>query len=171
MTVANPHRVVLAVALVAQLSSVASASRANDNETHLSEAPPLNLLPRAEGNQPSSGAAALRTLEGRYPGATLLDEAEFAEVIQGRPFRYRSEDSELVVVSPKEWFFEGGRYSTGHRVTSAGNYLFERGIVVITCDQTFLHLGQRRLFFRHEGRLFTANADGTGSVVQLILEP
>jgi len=113
-----------------------------------------------------------RDIVGRFPGATVLDEVEFARTIIGRRFRYRL-SSEIVVVHPAEAFSEGERYSVGHRVFSHGTYSFERGIVsieCIDCRETFLGLGRQRVFFRHQGTLLMANADGEGNVIELIPE-
>lgn len=116
-----------------------------------------------------------RDLADRFPGATLLGEAEFASTIVGRLFRYRELDSEIVVERPKEVFVEGGQYRNhGLRTVSYGTYSIERGIVSIACADcryTFLGLGWERIFFRHEGRLLMATANRTGSVVELIPEP
>ena len=108
----------------------------------------------------------------RFPGATLLGEAEFASAIVGRAFRYRYLASEIVVNRPKEFFREGGQYSMGHRPISHGTYSIERGIVSIDCDcpYTFLGLGRKRVFFRHKGRLLTASAELQGEVIELIPE-
>jgi hypothetical protein len=116
-----------------------------------------------------------RNIADRFPGATLLGETEFAEAIVGHLFRYRDLDSGIVVERPKEVFVHGGQYRIHWlRAISRGTYAIERGIVSIDCagcQRTFLGLAARRIFFRHEGRLLTANADEQGSVVELIPEP
>jgi hypothetical protein len=101
---------------------------------------------------------------------TILSEAQFAESIVGKHFHYRSVGSDLVLVSPGEYYSEDGRYSVGHRAISQGTYSFERGVISIKCAacREFLGLGLERLFFRHAGRLLMANADGHGSAIELI---
>lgn len=114
-----------------------------------------------------TGAATMRKLAEQFPGAVLLDETEFAQVVEGRGFRHRYVGSELIIERPSE-FFVDGRYSTGHRAISGGSYSFKRGILLIDCSATFLGLNRERVFFRHQGKLFTTNADGTGKIVELI---
>lgn len=114
-----------------------------------------------------------RGIAARFPGATILDESDFASTVVGRAFRYRV-SSDIIVNYPGEHFYETGRYSVGHRAIAHGTYLFERGVVSVECEDcydTFLGLGRKRLFFRHKGKLLMANADGEGTVVELILEP
>jgi hypothetical protein len=123
----------------------------------------------------SSGSIVNRSLAERFPGAILLGEAEFASAVVGRLFRYRHLGSGIIVERPKEVFIEGGRYRIHWlRSISYGTYSVERGTVSIDCAgcrNTFLNLGRERIFFRHEGRLLTADANGDGSVVELIPEP
>lgn len=110
----------------------------------------------------------------RFPGAVVLDEREFASAIVGRAFHHREVGTELVIERPSEFFGEGGRYSVGHRAIAHGTYSIERGTVSIDCSDcpsTIFGLGRHRVFFRHQGRLFTTNADGEGSVIELIPYP
>lgn len=111
-----------------------------------------------------------RVIAARFPGAKILDEAEFASTVVGRMFRYRV-SSEIIVNCPGEHFYETGRYSVGHRVIGQGTYSLKGGVVTIECSNcydTFLGLGRTRIFFRHQGKLLMANANGEGSVVELI---
>ena len=89
----------------------------------------------------------------RFPGADILDEAEFAEAIVGRVFRYREVGSGIVVERPNEVFAEGGQYRVHWlRTISRGTYSIGRGTVMIECtgcQRTFLGLGRTRVFFRH----------------------
>lgn len=112
-----------------------------------------------------------QSIAQRFPGATFLSKAEFASTIVGGSFRYREFGSELLIKSPAESFFGNGQYSVGHRAIFSGTYSYKRGIVSIKCvdcHATFLGLGKKRVFFRHEGRLLMANADGNGSAIELI---
>lgn len=122
----------------------------------------------------SSGTIMNRYIADRFPGATLLDGAELASAIVGGRFRYREVGSELVLDRPKEVFLAGGQYQIHWlRSISYGNYSIKRGIVSITCADCpydFLGLGKQRIFFRNDGMLLTAKADGEGSVVELIPE-
>lgn len=114
-----------------------------------------------------------RQLADRFPGATILGEAEFASAIVGRQFRYRL-SNDLIMERPAEHFYENGRYSVGHRAISHGTYSIVGGIVSIDCPgcrYPFAGLSNRRIFFRHQGRLFMANADDNGGVVELIPAP
>lgn len=123
----------------------------------------------------ASGLGMPRVILDRFPGAILLEEAEFASSVVGRMFRYREVGSNLVVERPKEVFVEGGQYRVHWlRTISYGTYSIERGIVSIDCadcQRAFLGLGRQRIFFRRQGGLFTANADGDGRVIELIREP
>lgn len=114
-------------------------------------------------------------LADRFPGATILDEADLARAIVGRRFRYRELGSEILVEQPKEIFAEQGQYRLhGLRTISYGTYAIGHGIVSIACADCrypFLNLGWERLFFRHEGKLLMTSAQGGGSVVELISEP
>jgi len=112
-----------------------------------------------------------RDFADRFPGATVLGEIEFVGAIVGHAFRYRLLDDGTVFERPGEFFAEGGRYSTGHRAILHGTYAFDRGVVSIDCPDcrhTFLGLGSERIFFRHQGRLLMANANGEGNVIELI---
>lgn len=120
--------------------------------------------------QPSREVVVSSNIVARFPGAKVLDEAEFASTVVGRTFRYRV-SSEIIVESPGEHFSKTVQYSTGHRAIAQGTYSFDGGVVSIECNScydTFLGLGKRRVFFHHQGRLLMANADGKGSVVELI---
>jgi hypothetical protein len=125
----------------------------------------------------SSHAAEIVTDEeigARFPGATILDEAEFGSAIVGRRFRYRHVGTEIVVERPGEVFAENGRYEIHWlRGASYGTYSIKQGVVSIdcsACSYDFLSLGRKRVFFWHEGRLLTISADGRGSVVELLPE-
>lgn len=123
----------------------------------------------------SSEIVMSRDIAARFPGANVLSEAEFASVIVGRVFRYRDIGGELVVERPKEVFAEGGQYRIHWlRSISYGTWSIAGGIVEIDCTgcrYTFLNVGWKRIFFRHESRLLMATANGEGSVVELISEP
>lgn len=123
----------------------------------------------------SSGIIMNRDIADRFPGATILGDAEFASAIVGRVFRYRELDSGIVVERPKEVFVEGGQYRIHWlRTISYGTYSVERGVVSISCDAcpyTFLDLGGERIFFRHQDRLLTARANLEGSIFELVREP
>lgn len=127
----------------------------------------------AHPNQ-SPGSIMNRDIAKRFPGAALLDEAEFTSTVVGRRFRYREVGSELVVNRPKEVFVGNGRYQIHwSRSISYGAYKVKHGVISIYCPDcpyAFLDLGIERIFFRHEGKLFTAKADGRGRVVHLIEE-
>jgi hypothetical protein len=124
---------------------------------------------------PSAGITMTRDITDRFPGATLLGEAEFAGAVAGRRFRNREVGSDIVVERPIEVFAEGGQYRNhGLRTVSYGSYSIERGIVSIACGDCrypFLGLSWERIFFRHQGKLLMAAVNGTGSVVELIPEP
>jgi hypothetical protein len=159
----------IASALVALAGIAGSASCAPSLNTVTAQAPSV-----AQRN-PASGIVMNRHTADRFPGAALLGEAEFDSAVVGRAFRYREVGSEIVVERPKEVFREGGQYQIHWlRAISYGTYSVEHGIVSIACadcPHSFLDLGRRRIFFRHQGRLLTAKADGKGSVVELIREP
>jgi hypothetical protein len=122
----------------------------------------------------SSGNIMNRNLADRFPGAVLLGQEGFASAIVGKTFRYREVDSNATVDRPKEVFVEGGQYRIHWlRSISYGTYSLKHGAVVIDCPDcpyTFLDLGSERIFFRHEGRLLTANARLDGIVFELIEE-
>lgn len=112
-----------------------------------------------------------RTVAERFPGAAILDEAAFAAAVVGRIFRYRDPASGIVVNYPGELFVADGHYQTGHRAIAHGSWSIARGIVSIDCPQSFLGLGMKRLFFRHQGRLLTTETHARGTVWELIEGP
>jgi hypothetical protein len=126
-------------------------------------------MPASTSSTISSGATTMQKLAERFPGAVLLDEAEFTKAIQGHQFSYREVGGELTIERPKEAFLEGGRYELrGLRSISHGSYSIDHGIVSIECPESFLGLSSERVFFRHEGRFLMTNATGEGSVIELI---
>jgi hypothetical protein len=111
-----------------------------------------------------------KAVADRFPGALILNEAEFASAIVGRRFRYAL-SSGIIIHSPAEHFYKDGRYSVGHRVISHGTYSIAGGVVSIhcpACRYPFAGLNSRRIFFRQQGKLFMVNADGNEGVVELI---
>jgi hypothetical protein len=128
-------------------------------------------MPPAPWNHPSE-IIMNPDIAARFPGATILDEADFASTVTGRRFRYRV-SNEIIIERPAESFSENERYSVGHRTIAQGTYSIKRGIVSIECSncpETFFGLGRKRIFFRHQGRLLMANADAEGDVLELIPE-
>lgn len=116
-----------------------------------------------------------QALTDRFPGATFLGEAEFAAAIPGRGFRHREVESEAIIERPTEAFLTNGGYQVHWtRAISYGTYTVERGIVLIDCPgcmRDYAGLGKERLYFRHQDRLFVANAAGKGSVFELLPVP
>lgn len=107
-----------------------------------------------------------------FPAAKVLNEKDFSTTISGRSFRYRDVSSGIVLVRPGEFFGDHQRYSFGHRAIRQGTYSIDGGVVLInTPDDTFLSLGRRRIFFRHQGKIFTAGENVAGSVFELIPNP
>lgn len=128
----------------------------------------------AAGVVGSDSLCEMRVLADCFPDAAMLGTNELMTAIVGRRFNYRligTDGTDLVVVRPKEVFRANGQYEVHGRAISYCTYSIETSIVSIDCHQTFLGLGRERVFFRNEGRLFTANANGEGSVVELIPLP
>lgn len=161
------------LAVIAMVAACAtSACAANSSSDVDGSSVPMQSASGSQNNQPNAGATVMRKLAGRFPGATLLDEAQFTETIQGHSFRYQEVGSDLVIDQPAEVFLEGGRYSMDRsRFVTSGTYSLARGVVLIDCPQTFLGLSRARVFFRYQDKLFTANAEGDGSVIELIPRP
>jgi hypothetical protein len=150
--------------VIALANDTYSLADLSDESTMVVKITPLGGAPQ------SSGITVSRAIADRFPGATILGEAEFASTVVGSRFRYRV-SGEIIVEHPAEGFFESGRYSVGHRPISQGKYSFKDGVVSIECTDcpdTFLGLGRKRVFFRHQGRLLMTNANGEGSVIELI---
>lgn len=105
----------------------------------------------------------------RFPGAAILDERAFSEAIVGRKFQYRGLRSEIIVERPIEVFQADGRYELhGLRAIAHERYRFRNGVVSIDGSTSFFGLSRERIFFRRDGMLLTANADGTGPTIELI---
>jgi hypothetical protein len=115
-----------------------------------------------------------RKLAKRFPGAVLLGEAEFSSAVVDRAFRYRQVGTDIIVERPKEVFAAGGKYRIHWlRTISYGSYSINGSIVLIDCPDcpyNFLGLDRKRIFFRQQGRLFTAGANLEGSTFELIDE-
>ena len=107
-----------------------------------------------------------------FPGATVLSDEDFTTTVVGRSFRYRDVSSGIVIVRPGEFFGEHHRYSFGHRAIRQGTYSIDGGVVSIdTPNDSFLGLGKRRIFFRHQGKIFTTGDNVGSSVLELIPNP
>ncbi|MBC9035128.1 hypothetical protein IAG41_22290 [Sphingomonas sp. JC676] len=161
---------VVVVAIAPTLNSCASAVSDVGTERYAASAP---AYPKVSRTRPA-GPNAERVIVDRFPGATVLSQVEFADTIVRKNFHYREVGSDIVVVSPGEYYSEDGRYSTGHRVVSVGTYSFERGLLsidCIDCRPSFLGLGRQRVLFRQDGKLLMANADGRGGTIEMIPSP
>lgn len=97
-------------------------------------------------------------------------DAEFAGIIVGHSFRHRALGSDLILARPTEMFLAGGRYELHRSRTIAyGTYVLRDGIVTIEGPgTTFLGLGNRRVFFRDQGKVFTIDANLRGQAIELI---
>jgi hypothetical protein len=113
----------------------------------------------------------MRKIAERFPNAVLVGDDEFTKLVQGRRFEYHS--GEVGITVSAEAFQENGRYAFGHRPVYDGTYSIKDGIVSLNYDsrKTFLGLGTKRIFFREGHRLFTASADATGEVWEMIPAP
>ncbi len=161
----------LASGVAISLASSACARLVTESARERPAAPPpaSSAAPRDH-----SWAAMNQGLADRFPGAAVLGEAEFADAVVGRKFRYRVVESGLVVERPNEVFLAGGQYQL-HRLRSVsyGTYAVGRGIVSIDCSDcpsAFIGLGRDRVFFRHRDRLFAMNANGEGQIIELLQE-
>lgn len=138
-----------------------------------SDDPGLAVQPRqpwADLSAPSDYAlAAFRKISVRFPGAVLLSDQEFNASVVGRSFKHRDVDGGQIWLLSSERFHSPGSYFYfGHRLHESGAYFFNRGIVEIDCRQYFAGLGNKRIFFRQKGRVYTTSADGDADVLELI---
>jgi hypothetical protein len=150
------------------------ANSAVDEQVSAARPVAVAQAPAASRGSGTLGKGIQRKLAQRFPGAVLLSEAEFADAIVDRVFRYREVGTDIIVDRPNEVFAAGGKYRIHWlRTISYGSYSIKRGIVSIDCSDCpyhFLNLGWHRIFFRHEGRLHMMTANGRGSVIELIPE-
>ena len=129
--------------------SVASASRANDNEL-IFRSSTLKFVPRAEGIAKSGASATdLQTI-------SRGDLVRPSRVRRSPPssLSHRSETASWLLCH-RRMFFEGGRYSTGHRVLPLK--LFCPNRIVYYLRPNILAFGSGGCFFRPKAALH-ANA-------------
>ena len=117
------------------------------------------------------GAAGIlrRGVTDLFPGAVMLGWPDFRQAVVGRQFRYRLVGTEVVVERPTEVFMADGTYVLNRdRSIGYGSYSIADGLVSIAGTGGFLGLGNLRIFFRHEGRVFTTGAARGAEVYELV---
>jgi hypothetical protein len=157
-------------ALLAMALGLGACSPAS---THRPRQPAAPTPPAPSGALREASVAATRLhITERFPGATFLEEAEFASAVVDHAFRYRVIESDAVIERPKEIFLTGGQYQIHWlRSTSYGTYTVGRESVSINCPSCyapFLGLGNERVFFQHQDRLFLVSADDEGNIFELL---